>query len=174
MVLAVVEVCAQADLKVSTTPDTSTRVPSARSADLRSAADARYEALLEQELRVSTSSAVDGRRLPRGHQSLLELRPPLPHERFRGQRALAGRESLSRRVPAVQPGPRQISSSPAVSVAARSVSAQPASGQSRGAHRTARDDAARLRRPPVAAAPAGSRERRSAQCIATYARMSCA
>ena len=49
--LAMVDVCAQADLKVDTTP------ASPAAPTFRSAANARYDALLGQELRVSTSSA---------------------------------------------------------------------------------------------------------------------
>jgi N-acetylmuramoyl-L-alanine amidase len=56
-VLTVVEVCAQGDLKVSSTPGPSDAEPSVVVPISRSAAGARYEVLLEQELRVSTSSA---------------------------------------------------------------------------------------------------------------------
>jgi len=55
--LAVVDVCAQADLKVGTTPATSGPGSPVVVPTFRSAANARYEALLEQELRVSKSSA---------------------------------------------------------------------------------------------------------------------
>jgi N-acetylmuramoyl-L-alanine amidase len=56
VVLTVVEVCAQGDHKVSTTPGPSDAEPSVVVPISRSAAAARYEVLLEQELRVSTSS----------------------------------------------------------------------------------------------------------------------
>ena len=55
------------------------------------AGELRYETLREQEQRVAQSPAVDGRRFPRRHQSLLELRSAVSLERFRRQRALAGR-----------------------------------------------------------------------------------
>ena len=56
VVLTVVEVCAQGDLKVSSTPGPSDAEPPVVVPISRSAAGARYEVLLEQELRVSTSS----------------------------------------------------------------------------------------------------------------------
>ena len=51
--LTAIDVCAQADLKVDTTPSRLTLVVPT----FRSAVAVRYEALLEQELRVSKSSA---------------------------------------------------------------------------------------------------------------------
>jgi N-acetylmuramoyl-L-alanine amidase len=56
VVLAVAHVCAQADLKVGTTPGASDGDPSVVTPTSKSAAGARYDVLLEQELRVSTSS----------------------------------------------------------------------------------------------------------------------
>jgi N-acetylmuramoyl-L-alanine amidase len=56
VVLTVAEVCAQGDLKVSSTPGVSDAESSVAVPISRSAAGARYEVLLEQELRVSTSS----------------------------------------------------------------------------------------------------------------------
>jgi N-acetylmuramoyl-L-alanine amidase len=53
--LTVIDVCAQADHKVSTTADTSAAHASVAVPASRSAAATRYEVLLEQELRVSTS-----------------------------------------------------------------------------------------------------------------------
>ena len=134
VVLASLDVCAQADLKVGTAPVRRSAVicPGSAAAGVptvKSAAGARYEVLLEQEQRVSQSAGVDCRGFPRGHQPLLELRPALPYERLRGQRALAGRHSFGAGVRAVQSGARQIPRGPAFSVAARSVSAQPAAGQ---------------------------------------------
>lgn len=55
--LMAVDVCAQADLKVGTTPATSAAGPSVGVPTSRSAAAARYEVLLAQELRVSKSEA---------------------------------------------------------------------------------------------------------------------
>ncbi len=135
--LASVVVCAQADLKVGTTPVAAPSVaaPALEVPASRSASTARYEVLLEQELRVSQSPAARGRRFPRRDQSLLELHPTLPYERTRGQRALAGGTFISGVVPAVQPGSRQVSRRPALSVAARSISAQLTADTGGGADR---------------------------------------
>ncbi len=56
VVLTVVDVCAQADLKVTATPGPSDADPTVAMPTSKSAAGARYEVLLEQEQRVSTSS----------------------------------------------------------------------------------------------------------------------
>ena len=55
VVLMVAEVCAQADLTVGTTPGPSHGDPSVPMPASKSVAGARYEVLLEQEQRVSTS-----------------------------------------------------------------------------------------------------------------------